>query len=246
MEATLKTEATFEPFSYKFASRVNPARRFEIRPYTAEDLEVVLDQLCTVFAEGEPLSLHLGITKEMWYSFCKPMAQRCVEENLGVACVDQETGKIAVSITSYDIYYSHAKPFFVGSEYEPIKHLVELLTVNEYDDTLQYKQFNDVVELFALTATKEYQGLGLAKDTMDWIVKCHPIMSKTKVITISATNPLTKIIMDKTGWETRRTICLPEYKNTKGETIFATIKEDFNRKKYFKDYTDIHYGVYLH
>ena len=242
MNSTNKIDS-FKPFSYKFSSRHNPTKRFEIRPFTEEDVEQVLDQLCTSFAEGEPLGHYLGVTKEMWESQLRPSVLRCVEENLGVACVDVETGKLAVTVTSYDVSNAIAQPFFLPSKYQALDEIIEMTAVDQ-DPSLKSEKFNDVVFLFCLACSKEYQGLGLAKDTVQWILKNHPIMSKSKAITITATNPKTKIIMDKTGWETTRVLNLIEYKNKKGEYIFESITEEFERVNFLKGYKEIHFGVY--
>ena len=118
------------------------------------------------------------------------------------------------------------------------------MTAVDQDPSLKSEKFNDVVFLFCLACSKEYQGLGLAKDTVLWILKNHPIMSKSKAITITATNPKTKIIMDKTGWKTTRVLNLIEYKNKKGKNVFQSITEELEKMNFLKGFKEIHFGVY--
>ena len=118
------------------------------------------------------------------------------------------------------------------------------MTAVDQDPSLKSEKFNDVVFLFCLACSKEYQGFGLAKDTVQWILKNHPIMSKSKAITITAANPKTKIIMDKTGWKTTRVLNLIEYKNKKGKNVFQSITEELEKMNFLKGFKEIHFGVY--
>lgn len=170
--------------------------------------------------------------------------ERSAEENLGIICVDQDTGKIAVSLVSYDVYNAKHKPFSPERINGGLQKIFELLELNERDETLNPQKFGDVIEILALACTKEYSGLGLSKSTVEWAMKNHPIISKAKALTASGTNPTTRILLEKIGWETQGTLDLLNYQDHNGEKTFASIKQELEKRNLFQNYQEIAYLRY--
>ena len=95
---------------------------------------------------------------------------------MGVKCIDLETRKLAVTLTSYDVYNQKHRPT-EGKDIGANEQVDEILDPLKKDDSLDPKQFNDLFEVLALACTEEYTGLGVAFETFAWTIKHHPILS---------------------------------------------------------------------
>lgn len=239
----MNTTFVVEDFSYKVKVGTNKTRKFVIRPYTEDRLEDIIDQAVEVFTEGEPIGVYLGFTKEMYYKLMRPVIQRSFEENLGVVCYDIETGKVALVAIAYDAYNASINPVFPESTDPRVVNLFEVFAAAEQDDSVAPKKFNDLIDLWVVACSKEFQGYGLAKAVLEWMPRYHPLLSQSRVIKMTASHPRTKAIIDKQGWLTKKSLNLREYKNSKGEAVFKNIKEDFEKQGFLKNYTHIHYAI---
>ncbi len=126
-----------------------------------------------------------------------------------------------------------------------LEEVVEVLSACKSDETLNPpEKCNDVVELLALTCSKEYQGLGIPVIAVKWTLESHPILSKTKILICVLTNPRSKRVMETMGFEIRKKLDLAEYRNRLGETPFKSFAEVLEKKKTWKNYDSFWYGVY--
>ena len=239
------TEDVKDSFCHKFSLKTDASREFEIKPLQKEHLELVIDLTCKVFAEREPLGVFLGATAESWRPSIRGVAERSIEENMGVICVESKTGNIAVIVMCYDVYNEQLKPVYPASEDLPQQQIDEVLLKVEEGDFIEVTKPFDAIELFTLVSIDGYQGLGLAKETVNWLIHSHPIVTKVKAVGSAVTNPATKAIMEKAGAKTVKTINLLEYKNDAGEAVFSGITEAIEKKLKIPDYKEVAYCVYV-
>mmetsp|Transcript_55217 Transcript_55217/g.63449 ORF Transcript_55217/g.63449 Transcript_55217/m.63449 type:complete len:249 (+) Transcript_55217:52-798(+) len=240
----METQPTFEGFSYKFVSKVNPEKKFELKPLRKEDVEDATLQLVACFGKGDPMTVYNERTFENLYDWLNPRVHRAAEDNLGVVCTDQDTGKIAFLLTAHDYYNLIQKPIVFGPKMQKNQNVTELFMTLCADDSLKPEKFGDVIQMCTLSCSDDYQGLGLGYDITAWVVKNHPLISKAKAIKVTTTHPASKRIFEKLGWEVKNTLNVVEFKTKAGETPFADYADVIERKQGLKDCKEVFYFVY--
>lgn len=91
-------------FCHKFASRVNPLRKFTIQPLTISNQGTVTDLIAETFCTGEAIYCYLGYTPEMVKPLVELFVNRSIADGMGVLCIGQETIEIASVLLMYDVY----------------------------------------------------------------------------------------------------------------------------------------------
>ena len=148
-------------------------------------------------------------------------------------------------VICYDVYNQKLKPVYPKPEDFSQQQIDEVLLKVEEGDFVEVTKPFDALELFALVSIDGYQGLGLAKETVNWLMHKHPVVTKVKAVGSGVTNPGTKAIMEKAGAKTVKTINLLEYKNDAGEAPFAGITEAIENKLRIPDYKEVAYCLYV-
>mmetsp|Transcript_4544 Transcript_4544/g.5016 ORF Transcript_4544/g.5016 Transcript_4544/m.5016 type:complete len:253 (-) Transcript_4544:45-803(-) len=240
----METQPIFEGFSYKFASKVNPDKKFELKPLNKENLEEVVMHICECFEKSDPISVYVNNQLEGLYCWIQPTTERAAEDNLGVVCYDQDTGKIAFTLVANDCYHDKIKPIKFLPAHDKNKNVRQLFGALHSVEVLDPQKFNDLTDLVTLSCGEGYQRLGLGFEVTSWTFKNHPILSQTQAVETCITHPGSKRIMEKLGWEVKNTLNIAEFKNKDGETPFADITKVTEEKLGYKDYKEIYYGVF--
>jgi len=227
--STSKSESDEYDFHYVFAAPRDPKRKFEFRPITKDTLDAAIEQVKNNFAAGEPIGHCLGLTKEKMGESYTKVVRRSFEEKLGLICFEQATGKIAFVAAACDNYNAAKDPLFPPSEDPVVQEYNEVFEEIEKEDEFIPRKFNDLITWYIVSCSKEFQGLGLAHEVFKFCRDKHPIMSKSKILLGTTTNPKTLAVTNQLGWKTRKIIELLKYKNKKGEHVLKDLPKTYKK-----------------
>ncbi|CAB9513416.1 Phosphopantetheine attachment site [Seminavis robusta] len=201
----------------------------------------IISMVATSFAEGEPFCKFLGITADLLKEhLVEALVDKCIEDELSLVCMDNETGRIVAAMLNED-FYDTMNPDEEASEdlardlpeAIPIFALLELLDTQlvgeKFGSAAGVKQ-NEVLHAFMGATSKQYSGRGLASRLRKLTADYAREKGFASVV-VEPTNPATQHIWtNKLGGTVEYDVAAKDFMMLDGSKPFANDTHSMERQ----------------
>jgi len=241
---TASKKALSTSFNHVFRP-INKDMILHFRPLDVKHLIHAVKLMTNSFLQSNPICLFLKPSENAVFSHYEEGAQRGIEDNMAIMCLDSSTNNIVGVLIACDDYNFMQKPLWNNIRDPNYKEWKDIgKTVREDESPLVPSKPYEIISTRGVAVDASYAKNGIAKELYRFAIKEHPIISKAEYVRSNFTNPIAQKISQELGYKIRNVVVFDEYKNSKGEQPFKGFDKFAEEKMGFKNFKHIEYSAY--
>jgi len=218
------------PVDFKHQFTTPKGDSYELVPLTNDNLQDTIAVEVKAFMTRDPTVITSGCSEASFRKFTEIIAQRALEDGLGIVCKESKTGKVVGASLVDDYFRSTVDPWdFSMITDDGLGDTLDLVSNIKLSDKFSATAPNQVVDLFLLCVDPDYTNQKIGSEMVRYITDGHPITSKANEVYANCTSPLTYKITTGMKWNKLDMVDPRGWKNKKGEETFGKVDETAQR-----------------